>query len=169
MASISLTGSFQPMRDTLERIAGIGRNPENVLKAVGHIVLTSTRHRIEQEVDPQGQPFKPLNPQYALTKEGPGILRGPNFNAGLYGSLTAQASGPVLRWGSNKVYAAVHQFGAVIKPKNAKQLSFEMGGSLFHRGSVTVPARPYLAFTSEDREDVLTELEGFLRRAMRPR
>lgn len=169
MMSMTIGGSFEPMTDALDRIAAIGRNPENVLRALGHIMLTSTRHRIEQQVDPEGRPFEPLNPVYALTKEGPGILRGPDFNKGLYGSLTAQATGNVLRWGSNKVYANVHQFGAVIQPKKNNYLSFEMGGRLFHVDSVHVPARPYLAFTSGDREDVLTELEGFLRRAMKPR
>ncbi|MBR0559506.1 phage virion morphogenesis protein [Neokomagataea anthophila] len=167
MASITLTGSFDPMRQSLKSVADIGRDPQAVLQAVGHIVLNSTRDRIRRQVQPDGSAFAPLNPVYALTKEGPGILRGPNFQNGLYGSLTAKATGNVLRWGSNKVYARVHQFGAVIQPKNKRQLSFEMGGRLFHVDSVFVPARPYLAFTPQDREDVVVELEGFLERAIK--
>nr|WP_294917306.1 phage virion morphogenesis protein [uncultured Neokomagataea sp.] len=169
MASITLTGNFDPMRQSLQRVADIGREPQAVLQAVGHIVLNSTRDRIRRQVQPDGSPFEPLNPVYALTKEGPGILRGPDFQTGLYGSLTARATGNVLRWGSNKVYARVHQFGAVIQPKNGRHLSFEMGGNLFHVDSVFVPARPYLAFTTQDREDMVVELEGFLERAMRPK
>lgn len=167
MASMTLKGSFEPVKAALDGIAAIGRNPEAVLQAAGQIVLRSTLHRIEQQVDPEGVPFTPLNPLYALTKEGPGILRGPDFNSGLYGSLTARATGNVLVWGSNKVYAPVHQFGAVIQPKKGNHLSFEMGGHLFHVDSVFVPARPFLGFTERDREDVVDALEGFLRRAMR--
>lgn len=169
MSSGALTvhGSLSPMNETLKRIAAIGRTPSAVLQAVGHIVLTSTRHRIEQQVTPQGTPFAPLNKLYAIDKQGPGILRGPDFQVGLYGSLVVQAEGNVLRWGSNKVYAPVHQFGATIRPKNGRALSFEMGGRHFLRQSVTIPARPFLGLTTEDRDDIMEELEGFLRRAMR--
>lgn len=168
MARITLKGSFDPIQSALKDIAAIGRDPQAVLAAIGLLMVRSTRHRIEQGVDPEGQPFEPLNPLYALTKEGPGILRGRAWNqSGLYASLTSRANGNVLVWGSNKVYAPVHQFGAVIQPKNGNHLSFEMGGELFHVDSVFVPARPFLGFTERDREDAIEELGGFLRRAMR--
>ncbi|KXV00276.1 virion morphogenesis protein [Gluconobacter potus] len=168
MASITLKGNFDPVQSALKGIAAIGQDPQAVLAAIGPLMVRSTRHRIEQGVDPEGAPFEPLNPLYALTKEGPGILRGRAWNiSGLYASMTSQVRGNVLVWGSGKPYAPVHQFGAVIQPKKGNHLSFEMGGHLFHVDSVFVPARPFLGFTEQDREDVVDALEGFLRRAMR--
>lgn len=165
--SLKLTGSFDPVATALRRISEIGTQPERVLTPLGHIILNSTRRRIVDQVTPDGGPFAALNPGYAAAKDGPGILRGRDYQNGLYGSLVTQAEGNVLRWGSNKPYAAVHQFGAIIKPRTAKALAFSIGGHPIFRQSVTIPARPYLGFTAEDREHFVTELEGWLARAMR--
>lgn len=168
MASIRISGSAAGISASLQRIAALGRNPQPVLEALGRSVVLNTRHRMERGVDPNGDPWVPLNPIYALTKEGPGILRGPQWSSsGLYRSITSIAQGRTLIWGSNKVYAAIHQFGGIIQPKNGRQLSFEMGGHLFHVDSVEIPARPYLGFTDEDRVDLTEELEAFIVRALR--
>jgi phage gpG-like protein len=66
-------------------------------------------------------------------------------------------------------YAAIHQFGGktsphVIRPKNKKALAF--GGivrkSVNHPGSV-IPARPFLALTSEDEGKIVNTVSGYLR------
>jgi len=168
MSAITLTGDISPIGSSLQKIAEIGRNPEKILDAVGRIILLNTQHRIIQEIDPDGRPFAPLNPTYAAFKKGPGILRGPDFNVGLYGSPSAKATGNVLRWGAGKEYANVHQFGAVIKPKSPeKHLRFFSGPDKVFAKSVTIPARPFLGFTAQDKEETLDVLDGFLRRAMR--
>lgn len=171
MPSVIVSGSTGSIRSALERIADIGRNPSAVLDAVGNSILNNTRRRMEQGVDPHGvrwDSYAPLNPIYASTKEGPGILRGPNFSTtGLYRSLTKQARGNTLVWGSALPYARIHQMGGIIQPKNKRWLSFEMGGRLWHLDSVEIPARPYLGFTEEDREDLMGELEDYLNRAVR--
>ncbi|MFW1857908.1 phage virion morphogenesis protein [Acinetobacter defluvii] len=68
----------------------------------------------------------------------------------LAGSITPFSGANYAGVGSNKVYAAIHQFGGktkahVIRPKTKKALAF--GGMVFkyvnHPGSV-IPARPYL-------------------------
>lgn len=48
--------------------------------------------------------------------------------------------------GTNVIYAPIHHFGGVIKPKKAKALYFN---GRFAK-SVTVPARPFLTLTDED-------------------
>lgn len=40
-------------------------------------------------------------------------------------------------------YAAIHQFGGTIVPKNGKALKFQSGGRWFTVKSVTIPARPF--------------------------
>lgn len=167
MTGVSVSGSMKPVLGALDRIAAIGRNPAPVLEAASLSILNNTRHRMEAGEDPSGvrwETYAPLNPLYASDKKGPGILR---ESQGLYNSLTSVVRGSSLIWGSNKIYAAVHQFGGTIRAKDAPALRFHMGGYLFLRQSVRMPARPYLGFTQEDREDLLDNLEGFLARAVR--
>lgn len=170
MPAVIVDGSTAPIRLALERIAAIGRNPARVLLAVGEEITKSTRSRMERGVDPRGvrwDSYAPLNPLYAKTKQGPGILRGAGYTtSGLYRSITSYVDGRRLVWGSNLVYARIHQLGGVIRPKNKPYLSFEMGGELFHRQSVLIPARPYLGFTDEDRETLTEELHEYLARAL---
>nr|WP_298797436.1 phage virion morphogenesis protein [uncultured Acetobacter sp.] len=171
MPSVIVSGDSSPIRAALDRIAAIGRDPSAVLSAVGNSILNNTRKRMEEGVDPRGvrwDSYAPLNPLYASTKEGPGILRGADYStAGLYRSLTKQVRGNSLVWGSALPYARIHQMGGVIVPKNRPALTFFMGDEKFSRKSVTIPARPYLGFTQEDREDVMGELEDYLARALR--
>jgi phage gpG-like protein len=46
--------------------------------------------------------------------------------------------------GTNVVYAAIHEFGGTITPKNAKWLVFKIGDQWVMTDSVDIPARPYL-------------------------
>lgn len=171
MAMLTITGSTTRMRTALLGIGAIGRNPEPVLEAASLGLVRNVHQRFEAGEDPDGRKwadYAPLNPVYALTKEGPSILIGMGgFRSGLAGSITGQARGNVLVIGSNKIYAAVHQFGAIIQPKDARQLSFSMGGRLWHLDSVDVPARPYLGFSERDHETVVDALELFLAASMR--
>lgn len=45
--------------------------------------------------------------------------------------------------GTDRIYAAVHQFGAVIRPKSARALAFKLSGQLVLAQKVTIPARPF--------------------------
>ena len=46
--------------------------------------------------------------------------------------------------GTNVRYAAVHQFGATILPKNANHLAVPVGGGLHFLKMATIPSRPFL-------------------------
>lgn len=171
MPSVIVSGDTGPIRAALDRIGAIGRDPSAVLSALGNSILNNTRKRMDEGVDPRGvrwDSYAPLNPLYASTKEGPGILRGYDYSrTGLYGSLVKDVRGNTLVWGSTLPYSRIHQMGGIIQPKNKRWLSFEMGGTLLHVDSVEIPARPYLGFTQEDREDLMDGLRGYLVRAVR--
>ncbi|OUJ01531.1 phage virion morphogenesis protein [Acetobacter cibinongensis] len=172
MPSVIVRGDTGPLRAALDRVADIGRNPSGVLSALGNSVLNNTRKRMEQGVDPRGvrwDSYAPLNPIYASGKKGPGILRGDHYSlmGHLYGSLVKDVRGSSLVWGSALPYSRIHQLGGIIQPKNKRWLSFEMGGHLWHLDNVEIPARPYLGFTEEDREDLMDNLQGYLARAVR--
>ena len=145
------------------------------LKAIAAGLVEETQSRFERGAGPDGAAWAGLNPAYAAIKRGPGILRESRM---LQRSITSQVSGSRILVGSNRVYAAVHQFGATIKPKNAKALVFRLrptgkgkgkGGNsgLVMAKSVTIPARPYLGFGKGDREVVMDVLEDVIARSLR--
>ncbi|WP_406586795.1 phage virion morphogenesis protein [Asaia lannensis] len=166
MASIVITGSFKPMREALTRIAAIGREPQPVLAAAALPLEDNVRNRIETGTDPKGvkwSDYAPLNPLYAQDKTGPGILK---ESGELQRTIESSVSGRTIIIGSPLLYSTIHQFGGVIRAKNAPALFFVMGGKKFLRQSVTIPARPYLGFSTQDREVLVTHLSEFFRKAV---
>lgn len=165
--SVAVSMDWDDLHATLGRIAAVGLHPEGVLAAIGLPLEDSTRQRFDSGRDPDGvdwQSYAPLNPLYAaVEKQGPGILveRGK-----LRGSIRSVVVGSELLVGSDEVYAPVHQFGAVIQPRNGRHLSFMMGGHLWHVDSVLIEARPYLGLSEEDRVMIIEELEAALLRAI---
>jgi len=124
----------------------------------------STR-RFGAQSDPEGRSWVPLNPLYATTKKGPRILEGAGgMRGGLLGSIIYQVGGREVAIGTNKIYGAIHQFGGVIRPRSADALVFRMGGELIHARSVRIPARPYLGAGPADRAQMVSLVEGILRR-----
>lgn len=164
MAVIKIEGTTNRISEALSRLELLGKQPQEFLAALGLEMVDRTRERIEQGVTPEGTPFAPLNPLYAQSKRGLGILRERGY---LFNRLVSRQEGNTLIWGSNEIYAAVHQFGAVIKKKEAPALVFRMGGHVFKRDYVTIPARPYLGFNAEDREALTSTLEVFFKQCLR--
>ncbi len=130
-----------------------------LLRQIGVYLVHSTHERFNAGTDPQGSPWKPLLPAYAAVKTGTGILIGSGMSGGLQGSITFDTGVDSVVWGSNKIYAAVHQFGAVIRPTKAKALRFFLGPTLVIARQVTIPARPYLGLSAADDEEI-AELAG---------
>jgi len=130
-----------------------------VLEGIGEVLQRSTKDRIEQEVDPAGNPWVRLNPIYAKTKKGPGILR---ESKQLWGTIVYEVAGDEVTVGTNRPHARVHQFGATIVPKTAAALVFQMGGETFHLKSVRIPARPFLGISATDRERILDTIADAL-------
>ncbi len=154
--------------DTLRSIA---KSPAPVLRAIGPGLVATTHDRFDEAREPYGAPWAALSPAYAALKRGPGILRESGMRGGLMGSITFQVAGSELHVGSNKVYAAIHQFGGVIKPVSARALRFGLmiGGkrAVVRVHSVRIPARPYLGFGPADYRVVMDVLEAWTGRALR--
>lgn len=132
-------------------------------KPIGMALVEVVRERFQDARDPFGQPWAPLSPAYAAIKKGPGILRESQM---LMRSITFEASADQVMVGSNRVYAAVHQFGATIVPKTAKALVFRLGDGVVRAKSVTIPQRPYLGFGPEDQKAVLEVVEIMVEQAL---
>jgi len=154
----------------VDRLGGVLRS--GVLRAIGVALVEEVNLRFEAGKDVWGVAWAALNPAYAMIKRGPGILRESRM---LQRSITFQVTGNRVAVGSNRIYAAVQQFGAVIKPKGAGHLSFKLGvatksggvrKAFVHAKSVRIPARPYLGFGPKDQRAVMETLQVFVNRAI---
>ena len=152
MTGSAITLDDKNANEVLAAILAAAGDTRGALKNIGEYEAPATEDRIRQEVSPDGTPFKPLNPLYASDKagrgNGQGILRGKTND--LSTIIYQLASDTELQVGTNAIYGAAQHFGATIVPVHAAALVFMMGGQLFHRKSVTLPARPFLGWSDAD-------------------
>lgn len=142
------------VKRALQRIMRNMGTTTAAMKDAGEHMQRAVAERFRQEHDPEGQPWAPLSPFTLANKRNNKILteRG---GPGLRGSIHYRAGEGVLEQGTNKIYGAVHQFGATIKPKTGKSLAIgDPEGEFALVGSVTIPARPYLGVSDADRERI---------------
>ena len=174
MAGIRLHADFNhtQLRDALSGIARAVHSPAAILRAIGTGLAENVRHRIDRGVDPKGHPWQALSRAYARLKKGPGILR---ESLMLQRSITFQVAPNQVTVGSNRAYAAIHQFGGTIahgggtkfirdavvgKGKHQRlavrfvKASFVGSTELTRAHQITMPARPYLGLGREDIETI---------------
>ena len=166
MAFISISGDMDPIQSALNAIAAIGARPQAVLESIGNELHDRTVQRMDQGVDPDGirwESYAALNPLYEQDKKTDHILI---ESGALRADIHSEVEGNALLVGTNLIYGAIHQFGGLIQPKGALQLSFVMGGELFHVDNVHIPARPYLGLGVGDEAAIIDRLDEFLSLAM---
>lgn len=123
---------------------------------IGLQLVSNTIDRFERETGPDGQKW---TPSVRARTEGGKTL---TMRGHLRASITHIPSARSVEWGSNLVYAAIHQTGGRIEAKNAKALRFPIGNGFATVKAVTIPARPYLGFDDNDRADVRDTLTDYL-------
>ena len=118
---IRLEGLDRVLRD-LEVMAGNGANMTEIHNAVALMVRGWQLRHFTAAVDSRGIPWRPLSPLTLALRRGGGGLPLQDTGA-LKASVGVQAASST-GWtvGTRKKYAAVHQFGATILPKNGKFL-----------------------------------------------
>ncbi|WP_334128277.1 phage virion morphogenesis protein [Sneathiella sp.] len=127
-----------------------------LMQEIGEELRTSVDFRFENEEDPDGNAWLPIS------RDGPILQK----SARLRRSITYKATRRKVRVGTNVIYAGVHQYGAVIKPKSAARLAFKIGDRMIFAKQVTIPARPYLGFSQDDFEAIREIAMDFLRRRL---
>ncbi len=129
-------------------------NKHELMDGLGRLGQEQTRKRIEVEkTTPAGASWKP-------TRDGRGAL----FVTGahLARSIDYTSGESEARWGSGWIGARVHQYGATIKPVNAKVLCFMASGGKVFTKSVTIPAREYVGMSEANKAEMVKTAEGFL-------
>lgn len=156
----------EQVQANLNGMAIRARDLSRGMKLIAAMVLASVQRNFEVGGRPKWAPLKPSTLKKRKSSGGPLVVKG---NAGgLLQSVHAESNATQATVGTDKIYAAVHQFGA-------KKGSFGMGlagsfrrtgvmGSLERGGGWDlssqrplpwgdIPARPYLMLQEEDRED----------------
>lgn len=73
-------------------------------------------------------------------------------------SIKSESSENTGRLSSNVIYAAIHELGGIIRPKNAAALRFKVGGAWRSAKKVIMPARPFLRPAFEENMDEISEI-----------
>ncbi|MCM2318064.1 MAG: phage virion morphogenesis protein [Pseudomonas sp.] len=168
--SIHITHNQLQVRRLFQEIRKLGGSLKPVLEDIAFLGENSTRARFRSQTGPDGERWKPsLRAQLAggktLTKDGH-----------LGNSIASGATAREARWGTNRVYAAIHQLGGKIDiPARSQQAYFRQDartgliGNRFVKKrrsnfaqwvtigpySIQMPARPFLGLSDTDRGDIL--------------
>lgn len=180
MAGVSFSLDDKEAQGALAQLERAAANPEGAYHAIGAHFVFSTQRNIEQETAPDGQKWRPLSPRTAAKRIGRGrSARQRGFNhilrvtARLYQSISYTVVPGGVEWGSNLVYARIHQLGGTIdmKPRagTVSMRNIRNKGNRFVRagskGAATravqirghkihIPARSYLGLSAYDRQAV---------------
>lgn len=147
--SIRIESNLPMVGRLFRALEQIGGNPQPLLEDIAFWGENSTRERFREQRDPSGQQWKPsLRVQTTggktLTKDGH-----------LGDSITSAADRRSAQWGTNRIYAAIHQFGGVIKAKGTGGLRFKIGERWSNKRQVTIPKRAFLGLSTADERDIL--------------
>lgn len=146
---LTLTIRKNDIAPALTKIAKTARNPARVFRAMGTTFMSITMGNFRQDTSyrPSAWPAKrDGSPSYLMLHN----VLSRSFHLEVSDSY-AKVSNPC-------IYAAIHQFGGVIKAKNKKALRFQWApGQWAVVKSVRIPARPFFPVTGTAGNYKLTE------------
>lgn len=139
----------------LARVRAAAENLAEPMKLISAAMIKHTRDRFDHEYSPEGVPWEPS--RRVIEKGGKTLFEHGDLRNALdrdSGADFAQVG--VIASAGPAIYAAIHQNGGIITPRTSKALKTPFGP----RGSVIIPARPFLGIEERDRtsaEQILTE------------
>ncbi len=167
--------NLQPLFTQLQQLGG---RAKPLLQQIANMGESQTRERFSDQVGPDGQKWAPS--QRAEKKGGKTLTR----DGHLGDSITSDADDQQAHWGTNRVYAAIHQLGGTIDiPARSQNAYFKQDtrsgevGNRFVRKEksnfaqrvtigayqIEMPARPYLGISEENSGDILDLVSIYIR------
>jgi phage virion morphogenesis protein len=186
MAGVTLEFDNAAALAAIQAAADAMGDPEPMLHDMGQYLLASTEDRFKSQSAPDGSAWQALSPRYQRSKKKnrDKIL---TLDGYLGGHLAFQVNGSELLVGSNRKYAAIHQFGGEIQQQARErevffkqdQRSGEIGNRFVKKAksnfaqrvqigaySIRIPARPFLGTSSQDDDELLQLAQDFLSQAL---
>ena len=133
---------FEISLDASELERGLGqllknaRHPRPMMRAIAAELLSITEDNFARQ--------RWGSRKWDPTKRGGKILQ---KSGQLAASIHTASGNNFARIGTNKPYAAIHQFGGTVKAKNKPYLVFKVGDGFRRVKQVKIPARPYLSIS----------------------
>lgn len=133
----------------LHSIAQQLQHPRKLYGVLGETLKKIHTERFKQEVDPEGNNWQSLSPKTLARKQKKGkstkILRQDGY---LSDKTAYNYNDQNVEFGSDAKYARLHQFG----------------GKAGHEGKVTIPKRPWLGVSEQDKQKLLRKATALLQR-----
>ena len=178
MAGVRIEVDTSNVQAMLQRLIDFGQNQREALKDIATYGEASTRERFKASAGPDGLPWKPSR---RVKKKGGKTLI---MKGHLLDSIVSDSSDDYAQWGTNRIYAAIHQFGGdidraaysiqlrlrtdrkgnLLRQESRKNLAiFAKGRHKLARTvnatigahQITIPARPYLGINAADEASIL--------------
>ncbi|WP_435640328.1 phage virion morphogenesis protein [Micavibrio aeruginosavorus] len=151
---------MEQIKKALARLSDKGMR-RDLLDQIGAKGVSQTQQHFNDQESPDGVKWpKSLR---AIEAKGETLKK----SGRLFSSITHNATSTGVEWGTNVVYAGIHQFGGDIKPKTKKALAFRIGGKFIRVKKVTIPARPFLGLSDKDRNGIADVVEDWVQGAWR--
>lgn len=126
---------------TLNRIVQKTENRKDLMADIAETMRLAVDRNFEDEGRPAWLGLKYPNKSGRILQGESGDLRS---------EITVESNNDEAIVGSNKVYAAIHQFGGMAgRNKSAK-----------------IPARPFLVLTPQDEADILQDVQDYFQRVL---
>lgn len=159
MARIDVEVRASQILDKLRELEQRAGGMQPVYQTIGRVLVNRIRLGFKLGASPFGSPWAALK-----------IRRGqPLRDTGrLQRSIVANADAQGVTIGTNVRYASVHQFGATIRPRQARRLVFPgPNGRLIFAKQVTVPSRPFLPLLDRNTAQLPPSWSAAVSRALR--
>lgn len=165
--------------NVLDRTEATLENPNAMYQDMGEYLVPAIQDRFKTSTAPDGSKWQPnsemtylnilgkqhTNKDGTLNRKGINRVMSKRVLVGdgtLMNSVHYQVSGNLLLVGSNLIYAAIHQFGGTIKPKNKKSLSWKIGDVSIFAKKVVIPKREWLGISIADEVELMNIVEDHI-------
>lgn len=119
----------------------------------GHRRWRALRCRDGQPLLDRGTLAQSIGPRNDGVRPGQGVESIVRMSGGLSGEITI---------GTSLAYAAVHNFGAIIRPKTKKALAFQCGKSWIVVKKVVIPQRRFDNINETDKREVQETVANYI-------
>lgn len=143
MNAFTIRITHDSLTPCLQRLRSSAANPQPVLRSGGTALLALTQGNFNSV----GAAFRAA-PWPAKRDGSPSNLQ---LTTTLAKSWRLSVNARSATISTDRPYAAIHQFGRVIKPKSKPALRFQSGGHWWTVKQVNMPARPMLPITPDGR------------------
>lgn len=147
---VTIEYNTEGIQNLLQSLLNRGSNLAPVMREISMNILDAVEENFEKEGNaseqwaPWSDGWRQRRQKLGFTGDGNKVL---TLRGELAASITAQSDNDTAEVGTNKKYAAIHQFG----------------GEAGRNKSAKIPARPFLVIRDEDREDIKNSIMKHLK------